>query len=51
MLSDLELEAATVAYLKARGWSDEIIAMHKDTKAEVAERLKAAFAAVEKLRE
>lgn len=51
MLSELELEAATVAYLKARGWSDETIAIHKDTKTEVAERLKAAFEAVEKLRQ
>ena len=50
MFSDTELEIAAIAYLRERGWSDEIIEIHSDTKAEVKARIKAAVAAVAKSR-
>jgi hypothetical protein len=50
MLSDTELDIATIAYLRARGWTDEIIEIHSATKDEVRGRMKAAMEAVEKFR-
>jgi hypothetical protein len=50
MATDAELDAATIAYLKARGWDDEIIARMEQTKSEVRERMKAALEAAEIVR-
>jgi acetyl-CoA carboxylase carboxyltransferase component len=50
MFSDTELEIAATAYLRARGWDDETIDRHSDTKADVKDRLKAAVDAVAKMR-
>lgn len=50
MATDAELDAATVAYLKARGWDDETVARFSDAKAEVRERMKAALEAAEIVR-
>lgn len=48
--SDLELEAATVAYLRKRGWDDATIAKFSDTKEEVRDRMRAALEAIDKVR-
>ncbi len=50
MFSETELEIAAIAYLRSRGWDDEIIERHSDTKAEVKERIRAAVEAVMKAR-
>jgi transcriptional regulator len=50
MFSDTELEIATVAYLRARGWDEQTIERMKSTKDEVRERMKAALDAIAKAR-
>lgn len=47
MPTDKQIDAATDAYLKARGWDDETIARHQATRAEVRDRMVAALKAAE----
>lgn len=47
MATEKQIDAATDAYLKARGWTDEQIESHKITRAETRERMTAALAAAE----
>jgi hypothetical protein len=47
MLSEKQIDAATDAYLKARGWTDETISNSPLTRAEVRERMTAALLAAE----
>lgn len=48
MTTEKQIDAATDAYLKARGWTDEQIETHKITRAETRERMIAALEAAEK---
>lgn len=48
MATDKQIDAATDAYLKARGWADETIKAHATTRTEVRERMIAALDAAEK---
>jgi transcriptional regulator len=50
MFSDTEIEIATIAYLRARGWDDATIERFAATKDEVRERMKAALEAIDKAR-
>lgn len=45
-----EIDAATDAYLKARGWSDEQIQTHATTRSETRERMVVALTAAERVR-
>lgn len=45
--TEVQIDAATDAYLKARGWSDDQIALHQITRAETRERMIAALKAAE----
>lgn len=47
MPTDKQIDAATDAYLKARGWTDEMIEGHKQGRAEVRERMGPALIAAE----
>ncbi len=47
MPSDKQIDAATDAYLKARGWDDEQIKTHAATRAEVRDRMGYALIAAE----
>lgn len=47
MPTDKQIDAATDAYLKARGWDDATILQHSATRAEVRERMVAALMAAE----
>lgn len=47
MATEKQIDAATDAYLKSRGWSDEQIASFAVTRAEVRERMVAALKAAE----
>jgi hypothetical protein len=47
MATDKQIDAATDAYLKARGWDDETIKAHDMSRAEVRERMVKALAAAE----
>jgi hypothetical protein len=47
MPTERQIDAATDAYLKARGWDDETIRRHEATRAEVRERMMAALKAAE----
>lgn len=47
MPSERQIDAATDAYLRARGWSDEQIQSHAITRAETRERMAAALKAAE----
>lgn len=47
MATERQIDAATDAYLKARGWSDETIKAHAVTRAEVRERMATALKAAE----
>lgn len=47
MPSERQLDAATDAYLKARGWDDETIQRNQATRAEVRVRMEAALKAAE----
>ncbi len=47
MPTDKQIDAATDAYLKARGWDDATIASHKQGRAEVRERMVPALTAAE----
>jgi hypothetical protein len=47
MATDKQIDAATNAYLKARGWSDETIEQHSATRAEVRDRIIEALKAAE----
>ncbi len=46
-MTEKQIDAATIAYLKARGWDDEQIESHKITYAETRERIVAALKAAE----
>lgn len=46
-MTDKQIDAATDAYLKARGWSDDVIKVNAVTRAEVRERMVAALKAAE----
>jgi hypothetical protein len=47
MPTDKQIDAATDAYLRARGWSHETIAANLITRAEIRERMVAALTAAE----
>ncbi len=47
MPSERQIDAATDAYLKARGWDQETIERNQATRAEVRERMGAALKAAE----
>lgn len=47
MPTDKQIDAATDAYLKSRGWSDEQIASHVVTRSETRERMIEALKAAE----
>lgn len=47
MPTDKQIDAATDAYLKARGWTDETISNNPVTRAEVRDRMTAALKAAE----
>jgi hypothetical protein len=47
MATDKQIDAATIAYLKARGWDDAAIQTHDMSRAEVRERMVKALAAAE----
>jgi hypothetical protein len=47
MPTDKQIDAATDAYLKARGWDDEQIVSHVVTRNETRERMVAALTAAE----
>lgn len=47
MPTDKQIDAATDAYLKARGWTDEMIASHQATRGEIRDRMEAALRAAE----
>lgn len=47
MPTDKQIDAATDAYLRARGWDDETIKRNQTTRAEVRERMTAALKAAE----
>lgn len=47
MPTERQIDAATDAYLKARGWSDEQIASHSITRGETRERMIEALKAAE----
>ena len=47
MATDKQIDAATEAYLRARGWSDETIQANAITRGEVRERMIAALKAAE----
>ena len=51
MATDKQVEAATIAYLKARGWDDEMIHRQRTTKAEVRSRMVDALKAAEEASE
>jgi hypothetical protein len=46
-MTEKQIDAATVAYLKARGWDNATIESHKITYAETRERMVAALKAAE----
>lgn len=47
MPTDKQIDAATDAYLKARGWDDETIQRNQVTRSEIRERMIAALKAAE----
>lgn len=47
MPTEKQIDAATDAYLKARGWTDDQIASHAITRGETRERMVAALKAAE----
>jgi hypothetical protein len=47
MATDKQIDAATYAYLKARGWDDATIKAHDLTRAEIRERMVEALKAAE----
>lgn len=47
MPTDRQIDAATDAYLKARGWDDEMIQTHTLTRTETRERMVEALKAAE----
>lgn len=47
MATEKQIDAATDAYLKARGWDDEIIKAHSATRDEVRSRMVEAVKAFE----
>lgn len=47
MPSERQIDAATDAYLKARGWTDEQIQSHAITRGETRQRMAAALKAAE----
>lgn len=47
MPTDKQIDAATDAYLKARGWNDEMIQSHAITRNETRDRIEAALRAAE----
>lgn len=47
MPTDKQIDAATDAYLRKRGWDDDMIKSHTMTRAETRERVEAALIAAE----
>lgn len=47
MPTDKQIDAATDAYLKARGWTPEMFESHKQGRAEIRERMIPALTAAE----
>ena len=47
IFTDRQIDAATDAYLKARGWTDGQIASHQTTRNEIRERMIKALEAAE----
>lgn len=47
MPTDRQIDAATDAYLKARGWNDDMIQSHTMTRVETRDRIEAALRAAE----
>jgi hypothetical protein len=47
MATEKQIDAATDAYLKARGWDDEMIKSHQISRNETRERMVAALKAAE----
>lgn len=50
-MTDKQIDAATDAYLKARGWTDEDVARNATTRAEIRERMEAALKAAEDVKD